>query len=165
MDRKTYYAVLGLFMVAAAYLLFFRKTDEDRIEGQLRALAVAVHKEPGENEMRRAMRVEKAFSRLLTKEVELSVPEAPTGRRSRHELVTLTVGAGQEATTIGLAYERVHIEIERPLSRAWVTCTAVITAGPSEGGGSREAREVVLGFVEEDGEWRITRVATPGGER
>lgn len=165
MDRKTWMAALALFAVAAVYVVFFRKTEEDRIKAQLVALAEAVHKEPGENEMLRAMRVEKAFVHLFTKDVELSIPEVSSGRRARHELATLTVGAGHAASKIGLSYEGLHIEIEKPAARAWVSCTAVVSATLREGGGRLESREVVLRFVKEEDEWHISSVATPGGER
>lgn len=165
MNRKTWMAVLALVAIAATYVIFFRKTDEDRIREKLRALAEAVAKDEGENELIRAMRVEKAFTRIFTREVEIKVPEISEGKKARHDLATLTVGAGHAASKIGLRYESVRIEVDRPMSRAWVTGRAVISGARRGGFAEGESRDFVMRFDREEEEWKIASVGTPGGDK
>lgn len=165
MNRKTWLAVLALVATAAVYVIFIRKTDEDRIRDKLRELALAAAKSDGENELLRALRVEKAFGRIFTREVEVKIPELSERTRPRHELATLAVGAGHAASKIALHYESVRIEIDKPMKRAWVTGTAVVEGQRKGGGGVREARDVVIRFGQEEDEWRIASVATNGGNR
>jgi len=166
MDKRTWILVVALCSIAAVYVLFLRKTDEDKIRGQLAALSAAVHKSEGENDMLRAVRVESAFSHLFTREVELRVPELREGRRPRHELATLAIGAGRDASAIDLKLSQIHVEVDRPMQRAWVTASAVVIANLRSGGGHQESREVVIRFDKEEDEWKIASVALPGaGER
>lgn len=168
MNRKTWIVGLALVAIAATYVIFFRKTEEDRIREKLRALAEAIGKSEGENEMLRAMRVEKAFGRIFMRDVDLQISETREGKHPRHELATLTVGAGHVASKISLRYESVRIEVDRPVSstsHGWVTGTAIITASRNAGGGDSETREVVIRFDREEEEWRIASVSTKGGDR
>jgi hypothetical protein len=166
MEKRTWILVLALCSIAAVYVLFIRKTDEDKIRGQLEALSKAVHKSEGENDMLRAIRVEGAFSHLLTREVDLHVPEVREGRRPRHELATLAIGAGRDASAIDLRFSQLHVEVDRPMQRGWVTASAMVIANLRNGGGHQESREVVIRFDKEEDEWKIASVALPGaGER
>lgn len=165
MNRKTLIAALGLVAIAAVYVIFIRKTDEDRIRAQLSALAEAVHKSEGENELLRAVRVDKAFAGIFTREVELKIPEISEQSRPRQELAKLTVGASHGASKVALRYQSLRIEIDRPMARAWVTGTAVVTAARGQGLGDSETREVVIRFSKEESEWRIASVSTMGGDR
>jgi hypothetical protein len=166
MDKRTWTLVVALCSIAAVYVLFIRKTDEDKIRGQLEALSKAVHKSEGENDMLRAVRVEGAFSHVFTREVELRIPEIKEGRRPRHELATLAIAAGRDASAIDLKFSQVHVEIDRPMSRGWVTASAAVFGNMRNGGGAQESREVVIRFDKEEDEWKIASVALPGaGER
>lgn len=167
MNRKTLIAALGLVAIAAVYVIFFRQTDEDRIRAQLSALAEAVTKHEGENEVLYALRVDKAFARIFTRDVELKVPEISEQSRPRKELAKLTVGASHAASKLSLRYQSIRIEIDRPMARAWVTGTVTVTAsrGGGIGAGDSESREVVIRFGKEDDAWRIASVSTVGGER
>lgn len=165
MNRTTWTAALALVAVAAVYVIFIRKTDEDRIRAQLKALCEAVHEDEGENELLRAARIEKAFPHLFTKEVDLHIPEIREGRRPRSELATLAVGAGHMATKIELRFSDLRIEIDRPMQRSWAMATATAVGTLRNGGGHMESRAVVMRFDKEEEEWRIANIALPDAEQ
>jgi hypothetical protein len=165
MNRQTWLAVLSLIGVAAIYVLFIRKTDEDRIRGQLAALGAAVQEDEGDNLLLRAARIERQFPHLFLKEVELHVPDVSEGRRARRDLATYAAGSGKLATRIELRFSSVHVELERAAQgtqRAWVTADATVAATLREGGARRETRPLSLRFEKDEEEWKIADVALQG---
>lgn len=163
MNRQTKIAAAVLVGIAVVYVVFIRKTDEDRIRAQLRALSAAVREAEGENQILRAARIEREFPHIFTKEVTLHVPMLPEGRTPRHELATLAIGAAKKASKIELRWSDVRVEVDRPMARAFVTGAATGAATRRDGGDHLESRSVTLRFEREEDEWRIADVAV--GER
>ena len=161
MSKHAWAVILALVGIAAAYVLFFRKSDEDRIRGKLAALSETVGKDAGEDLVRRAARIERAFPHLFTKEVDLHIPDVAEGRQTRPALVALAAGAAGSAGRIDLHFSRVHVEIERPERRAWVTADAELLGTDRDGDAYRESRPLTLRFDMEEDEWKIADVAAP----
>jgi hypothetical protein len=157
MKRSTWAAVLAAALIAGVCVLVFRRSDEGKIRAQLRALATAVHAEPGENALFRAKRIQDTFARVFPADVQIDVPGVHEGLAPRSKLVAFAAGAGIQYGAVDLRFDAVTVDLEKPQRRAWVTSTA-----SANGGDRGESREVVMRFVESEGEWRITSIAIAG---
>ncbi|APR81709.1 Hypothetical protein A7982_07058 [Minicystis rosea] len=164
MNKQTWAAAVVLVGIAAVYVLFFRKTDEDRILEKLGALSTAVREDEGENLALRAARIERAFPHLFTKEVDLHIPDVAEGRNARTDLIPLAAGAAADESKLELRFSRAHVEVDRPAQRGWVMADAILLGTGRDGTGHRESRPLALRFDMEDGEWKIADVALRSAE-
>ncbi len=155
-------AIITLVGVAAVYVLFIRKTDEDRLRAKLRALSEAVHEDEGERPPPRGpdrARVPPPLHQGGRAPRPRTCPRAA----ARHDLATIAVGAARKASKIELRFSSVHVEIDRPAQRGWVMADATIVGTLRDGGGHMQSKPLATRFDMKD-EWKIADIALAGAE-
>jgi len=160
MRRWLPYLGIALGIALVAYALFFVKSDEERIRERLSELASTVEvKDRRETPLIRSARVRKSFASLFSKEVRLAVPELGTVDHGREPLVSLTVSALGEFTSVTLDLGELSIRLDESKAHGLAVGTAKLSATRGDGTLSRDTRVVSLRLDRQQDAWQIVDVS------
>jgi len=182
MNRRRWLGYLAVAggVALVGYAVLARPSDEERIRGQLEALAEAVSSpEPVTNVVFRANYLKERFDELLTPDVRVEVPEVgslPSGPRALAlAAARVQTGLGVFDVTLGSLDIEMGVDEggdgtargERTDARnAARTADAALARGRVKVGGSsyrREERDVVFALRKDGSTWRVSsvRVSAP----
>lgn len=148
------YALLAL--AVAYWLVQGWNSDRRRIGRQLDELRELVEKTGPENDLAAANKARQVGD-LLARDFELHLEPYGPVVTDRQRLMQVTLGYRRRAERIGLDFHDREFTVDPRLRVADLTTTATLT-GRTAGSAYRELYRLRLGWVEEEGEWRIRRV-------
>ncbi len=154
---KAYHVLFLVIVIAAAvWAVSHWRSDERQIRRQLGQLAELLEKPAGESALAGANQV-RQIGDLLTTNFEIDI--APYGQvvRDRQELLRTAMGYRSRVETAGLAFRGVEIELGNAGRTATLQAVAVLS-GRDAAGPRRDAYRVALDWVEQGGEWKISRI-------
>jgi len=161
-------ALIGAALLAFAattYLLFFARTDEEKIRKTVDRLAHAVEVRPDDtNALTRAARVKGALDDVVDEDVRLSVPELGS-RQGRSGLIELGAQVSLAYSTVTIDPHDLSIKIDPSKTTAKVGGHATVRGTTSMGEDRRDERAFDLLMRKDSGSWKVTSVTVwPPGE-
>lgn len=158
MNRRLWMA-LAFAGAALAYVLLARPGDEARIRGQIGALSAAVRIDGAEAPRARAIRIQRAFTRIFMPSVQVDVPDLVEDMHGRDELAGMAISAAQTFRDLAVALGTVRVTTERPERPAEAEAVITVSGADHDGHPHRETRNVTMRFEKADGEWRIASIS------
>jgi hypothetical protein len=159
MDRRRllFGTLLALPLVGAVARYAWPTDDEAAIRALLDALCAAVHVDPSEgNPLARAARVHDAFSKTVSENVVVDIPDFPQVTSGRRPLADLATQAGLAFHDATVTLSAVTLRMAPSKKSCEVEATATLTATGS--GLQRDTREVTLRVDKIDGTWRVASI-------
>lgn len=156
--RKVLAVVGALGLALVVYGLFFWSNDEDLILERLDELTAAIAVTEGNtNPAIKAMQLKGAFQEIFTESVQVDIPELNRGSQiDRGELAKGGASLAGRFKSVGVGLSSVDVQISG--DTATVQARAELNGADYSGRPRRDVRDVTFGFVEQDGEWRISSV-------
>ncbi len=157
LDRRIPLLGIGIGAILVAYALFATESEEERMRAVLTNLEQAVAVSEPENELQRMARINKAFGEIFTEDVRVQIPELSRMASGRKALALLAAHAGAHFATLDISFDSLDFSFAENETTGRVTSEVTLVATRAQDV-ERDERRVALGFIEQDGEWRIDSV-------
>ena len=152
-------AIAAFVIGLAAYFLFFRASDEQKIRDAVaRAVAVVTVTEDDTNPIVRLGRVRGVFKDVVDKDVRVRIAELPQVHAGRDSLAEAVVQASAWFKTAEIDLASVEVKLDDAHKSAQVRAVATLRAVGRDGRSRNEEREVTLLVTKPEGTWRIGSV-------
>ncbi|MDB4943513.1 MAG: hypothetical protein JWP97_3047 [Labilithrix sp.] len=151
-----------LVVALAAWLAFFRPSDEDQIRKTLDRFARALEVKRDDTVLSRGGRVKSQLKELVTDDVHVDVPDLNVRVTGRGSLAENATAAGLAFTSADASFTSLTIKLDDAHTTAKVDGTVVVR-GDRNGDQRVDKRSVHLLLRRDDG-WKITTVDVAGPE-
>lgn len=145
-------------ILAVAYALWGRKTDEELLAEQLDRLAESVSFSDGpQNPVFWLAHLNQELEPLLAPDVSVEIPELGKLARGRADVTRLAAEGSSRMQSFQVELEQIEIQVLEGTGSARADATALVT-GNRGARLERDRRPVHFGFKKQDGDWRVDSI-------
>ena len=152
-------AIAALAIALAAYFIFFRASDEQKIRQCVaRAMAAVTVTEDDTNPIVSLGRIRGAFKETVDKNVRVRIPDLPQVQAGRDGLGEAVAQASVWFKSASVDVGSLEIKLDDAHKSAQVTTRATLRAIGRDGRPRNEERDVTLLVTTPEGTWRIASI-------